>query len=86
MGITRYHDAKQPEEDVARNLSLAQSAWTEADALRKATLALTQDLHMDNVLDTFAPVSPGTGPQRIGADFTSRIGLPAVPCAGSAAQ
>ncbi len=43
---------KQAEEDVARNLSLAQSAWTEADALRKATLALTQDLQMDNVLDT----------------------------------
>jgi len=43
---------KQAEEDVARNLSLAQSAWTDADALRKATLALTQDLQMDNVLDT----------------------------------
>src|SRR5258706_852786 len=43
---------KQAEEDVARNLSLAQSAWTEADAMRKATLALTQDLRMDNVLDT----------------------------------
>jgi PAS domain S-box-containing protein len=43
---------KQAEEDVARNLSLAQSAWTEADALRKATLALTQDLQMDSVLDT----------------------------------
>jgi PAS domain S-box-containing protein len=43
---------KRAEEDVARNLSLAQSAWTEADALRKATLALTQDLQMDTVLDT----------------------------------
>jgi PAS domain S-box-containing protein len=43
---------KQAEEDVARNLSLVQSAWTEADALRKATLALTQDLQMDKVLDT----------------------------------
>jgi PAS domain S-box-containing protein len=43
---------KQAEEDVARNLSLAQSAWTEADAMRKATLALTQDLQMDKVLDT----------------------------------
>ncbi len=43
---------KQAEEDVARNLSLAQSAWSEADALRKATLALTQDLRMDSVLDT----------------------------------
>jgi PAS domain S-box-containing protein len=40
------------EQEVARNLSLAESAWSEADAMRKATLALTQDLRMDNVLDT----------------------------------
>jgi len=31
---------------------MAQAAWAEADALRKATLALTQDLQMDSVLDT----------------------------------
>lgn len=43
---------KQAEEEVARNLLLAESAWSEADAMRKATLALTQDLRMDNVLDT----------------------------------
>lgn len=43
---------KQAEEDVAGNLALAESAWSEADAMRKATLALTQDLRMDNVLDT----------------------------------
>lgn len=43
---------KLAEEEVARNLSLAKSAWTEADAIRKATLALTQDLRMDCVLDT----------------------------------
>ena len=43
---------KQAEEQVVRNLSLAESAWAEADAMRKATLALTQDLRMDNVLDT----------------------------------
>src|SRR5580700_3345669 len=43
---------RQAEEEVARNLSLAESAWSEADAMRKATLALTQDLRMDNVLDT----------------------------------
>lgn len=43
---------KQAEEEVAKNLSLAESAWSEADAMRKATLALTQDLRMDNVLDT----------------------------------
>jgi PAS domain S-box-containing protein len=43
---------KQAEEEVTRNLSLAEAAWAEADAMRKATLALTQDLQMDNVLDT----------------------------------
>jgi len=43
---------KEAEEQVAKNLALAQSAWAEADALRKATLALTQDLRMDYVLDT----------------------------------
>jgi PAS domain S-box-containing protein len=43
---------KQAEDEVARNLLLAESAWSEADAMRKATLALTQDLRMDNVLDT----------------------------------
>lgn len=43
---------KQAEEQVATNLALAESARAESDALRKATLALTQDLHMDYVLDT----------------------------------
>jgi PAS domain S-box-containing protein len=43
---------KEAEEEVQRNLSLAESAWAESDALRKATLALTQDLRMDDVLDT----------------------------------
>jgi PAS domain S-box-containing protein len=42
---------KQAEEQVAKNLALAESAWKESDALRKATLALTQDLHMDYILD-----------------------------------
>ena len=37
---------------VAANLELARSAWAEAEALREATLALTQDLRMDNVMDT----------------------------------
>ena len=37
---------------VAANLELAKSAWTEAEALRAATLSLTQDLRMDNVMDT----------------------------------
>jgi len=43
---------KHAEEEVARNLSLAEAAWAEADVMRKATLALTQDLRMDHVLDT----------------------------------
>lgn len=43
---------KHTEEEVARNLLLAESARSEADAMRKATLALTQNLRMDNVLDT----------------------------------
>ena len=42
---------KEAEEQVAQNLVLAESAWTESEALRKATLALTQDLRMDIVLD-----------------------------------
>ena len=42
---------KKAEDQVATNLAKANSAWAEAEALRKATLALTQDLHMDCVLD-----------------------------------
>jgi PAS domain S-box-containing protein len=43
---------KSAEEQIARNLDMAESAWAEAEAFRKATLALTQDLSMDYVLDT----------------------------------
>ena len=43
---------KHAEEQVTKNLALAEAAWAEADVMRKATLALTQDLRMDNVLDT----------------------------------
>jgi len=43
---------KSAEEQMARNLALAEAAWAEADALRKTTLALTQNLSMDYVLDT----------------------------------
>jgi PAS domain S-box-containing protein len=43
---------KSAEQEIARSLSLAQSAWAEADALRKTTLALTQNLSLDYVLDT----------------------------------
>jgi len=43
---------REAEDQTAANLALAESAWAETDALRKATLALTQDLRMDFVLDT----------------------------------
>jgi PAS domain S-box-containing protein len=43
---------KSAEEQMARNLALAASASAEADAFRKTTLALTQNLSMDYVLDT----------------------------------
>jgi PAS domain S-box-containing protein len=43
---------KSAQEQMARNLVLAESARAEADALRKTTLALTQNLSMDYVLDT----------------------------------
>ena len=43
---------REAEEQVATNLTIAKSAWAEAEALRKATLALTQDLRMDYVMDT----------------------------------
>jgi PAS domain S-box-containing protein len=49
LDITTQREA---EEQVERNLALAKSAWAEADALRKATLGLTQDLRMNYVLDT----------------------------------
>jgi PAS domain S-box-containing protein len=43
---------RKAEEAKTESLALAKSAWQEADALRKATLALTQDLRMNSVLDT----------------------------------
>jgi hypothetical protein len=43
---------KQAEDEVVSSLAKAESAWAEADALRKATFALTQDLRMDFVMDT----------------------------------
>src|SRR6266487_2503342 len=42
---------KHAEEQVAANLAMAKSAWTEEEALRKATLAVTQNLRMGNVMD-----------------------------------
>ena len=54
--ITRRREAETArqiaEEEIARNYRLAESAREEADAFRRTTLALTQDLSMDNVLDT----------------------------------
>jgi PAS domain S-box-containing protein len=43
---------KSAEEEIARNLDRAESAGAEADAFRKTTLALTQNLSTDYVLDT----------------------------------
>jgi PAS domain S-box-containing protein len=43
---------KSAEEEISRNLDRAESAGAEADAFRKTTLALTQNLSMDYVLDT----------------------------------
>src|SRR5467141_3425941 len=43
---------KAAEEEIARNLGRAESAGAEADAFRRTTLALTQNLSMDYVLDT----------------------------------
>ena len=43
---------KSAEEQMAKSLALAESACAETDALRKTTLALTQNLSMDSVLDT----------------------------------
>jgi len=43
---------KEAQEEVGKSLTMAEAAWAEANALRKATLALTEDLHMDSILDT----------------------------------
>jgi PAS domain S-box-containing protein len=43
---------KSAEEQMARNLDMAEAARSEAEAFRKTSLALTQDLSMDYVLDT----------------------------------
>lgn len=43
---------KSAEEQMARNLHMAEAARAEAEAFRKTSLALTQNLSMDYVLDT----------------------------------
>jgi PAS domain S-box-containing protein len=53
VGITQDVSARKAAEDeTAKNLALAESAWAEAEAFYKTTLALTQNLRMDCVLDT----------------------------------
>jgi len=59
-GLTRWlvgtaHDItsrKQAELQISEHLDAAEAARAEADALRKSTLALSQNLAMDSVLDT----------------------------------
>jgi len=43
---------KQAEQQISEHLDAAETARAEAEALRKATLALSQNLAMDSVLDT----------------------------------
>jgi PAS domain S-box-containing protein len=43
---------RRAQQAINQSLVLARSSWQEADALRRATLALTEDLRMDRVLDT----------------------------------
>jgi PAS domain S-box-containing protein len=47
---------------VNQSLILARSSWQEADALRRATLALTEDLRMNRVLDTLLQTLSGLVP------------------------
>ena len=43
---------RRAQQAVNQSFVLARSSWQEAEALRRATLALTEDLRMDRVLDT----------------------------------
>jgi PAS domain S-box-containing protein len=55
---------KEAEDQVAANLARANPAWAEAESLRKATLALTEDLHMDCVLDAMVASSCSPKPKK----------------------
>lgn len=44
-------EQKRAEDQVARNFAIAEAARAEAEALRKATMALTEDLRMDFVMN-----------------------------------
>jgi PAS domain S-box-containing protein len=72
---------KEAEEQVAANLALAKSAWAEAEALRKATLSLTQDLRMDLVMDALLKSLGRTGSVYVRPRPHSRRG-PACACSG----
>ena len=52
MFLRDITERRRAEDAVSQSLAVARSAWKEADALRKATLALTQNLRLDAVLDT----------------------------------
>jgi PAS domain S-box-containing protein len=68
---------KQAEIDISRHLATAEAARSEAEALRKATLALTQNLAMDSILDTLlaclADVVPYTSACVLFAETDSQL-------------
>jgi len=49
--VQEITDQKRAEDQVIQNLAIAEAARVEAEALRKATLALTLDLRMDFVME-----------------------------------
>jgi PAS domain S-box-containing protein len=49
--LVEITEQKEAEEQVAANREMAQSAWAEAEALRKTSLALSEDLRMNSVMD-----------------------------------
>jgi PAS domain S-box-containing protein len=68
---------KQAEIDISRHLAAAEAARSEAEALRRATLALTQNLAMDSILDTLlaclADVVPYTSACVLFAETDSQL-------------
>jgi len=72
---------KSAEEQMARNLDLAESAWEEAEAFRKTSLALTQNLSMDYVLDTLLQSLLKLIPCESARVLLVEAGYPPLPCA-----
>lgn len=66
----RISPRKRAEEEMARNFGLAQAARAEAEALRKTSLALTQNLSMDYVLGTLLQALLKLCPVRVGASHS----------------